>query len=84
MDSSLDIDDKLKDLTDIYVSMCKDKRQDSYVSDQGKDICKHVCKRMMYQRNFTLQQGVKSIPLQNREESEEKPKSQFLEHLEGA
>ena len=42
VDSSLDIDDMLKDLKDFYVSMCKDKWQDSYVSDQGKDISNHV------------------------------------------
>ena len=42
VDSSLDIDDMLEDLKDIYVSMCKDKWQDFYVSDQGKDISNHV------------------------------------------
>ena len=44
----------------------------------------NTCAKDDIQRNFSLQQDVKVIPLQIREESEEKPKSQFLEHLEGA
>jgi hypothetical protein len=39
---------------------------------------------MVYQWNFTLPKSVNAIPLQIREEIEEIPKRQFLEHLEGA
>ena len=69
MDSSLDIDDMLKDLTMLACAKIGDKILMCVIKGM---IYVNTCAKDDIQRNFSLQQDVKVIPLQIREEIEER------------